>query len=88
MYKTFRLGSFNWLFPQPGTGRQERAKKVPRFQLPINDEGQAVHLHHAHETGRRVEPNPVQLVRFHQARLRDQLHRDFEGPGSCVELNQ
>ena len=42
------------------------------------DQGQAVHLHHAHETRRRLEPDSVQLVGLHEEGLRNQLHRDAQ----------
>ena len=43
-----------------------------------HNQSQAVHMHHAHETWRRLEPDPVQLVRLHEEGLRNQLHRNAE----------
>jgi len=42
------------------------------------NQGQAVHLHHAHETRRRLESDSVQLVRLHEEGLRNQLHRNAQ----------
>lgn len=43
-----------------------------------HDQGKAVHLHHADEAGRGLEPDPVQPVGLHEEGLRNQLHRDAE----------
>ncbi|KAF6076975.1 cilia and flagella associated protein 20 [Phyllostomus discolor] len=61
-----------------GAGRQERAPAVPGEQLPEHHSGQALHLHHAHAAGRRLEPDSVQPVGLHSPGLRHQLHRDPE----------
>merc|ERR1711934_1246478 len=49
---------------------------LPRIQLPVNDPREALHLHHAHETRRGLEPDPVQPLGLHPPCLRYQLHRD------------
>ena len=55
-------------------GRQEHPAPVPREQLPEHDARAPVLLHAADETGRRLEPDPVQPVRLFASRLRHQLH--------------
>ena len=50
----------------PGPGRQECEEEVPSQQLPVHHQGEAVHLHNAHEAGRGMEPDPVQSGGFHQ----------------------
>ena len=55
-------------------GRQEHPAPVPREQLPEHDARAPVLLHAADETGRRLEPDPVQPVRLRASRLRHQLH--------------
>ena len=55
-------------------GRQEREEKIQSLQLPKHHQSEALHLHDAHEVGRRVEPDPVQLVWLHKESLRNQLH--------------
>ena len=72
------------LFPLPypaGFRRQERETPLPGEQLPIDDAGEALHLHDADETRRRLESNPIQSLRLHEAGLRHQLHRDAPSPG-------
>jgi hypothetical protein len=41
--------------------RQECKEEIQSIQLPIDDESETIHLHDAHATGRRVEPNSIQL---------------------------
>lgn len=43
-----------------------------------HDQSQTIHLHNAHETGRGLEPDPVQLVGLHEKGVRNQLHRDAQ----------
>ena len=50
---------------------------LPLIAIEYN-QGQAVHLHHAHETRRRLESDSVQLVRLHEEGLRNQLHRNAQ----------
>ena len=64
-----------------GAGRQERAAALPGQQLPVEHARQALHLHHAHASGRRLEPDPVQPQRLHASRIRHQLHRDLTRSG-------
>lgn len=40
----------------------------------VNHACEAIHLHYAHETGRGMEPDSVQLVGFHTPCLRHELH--------------
>ena len=45
-------------------------------------------MHNAHEAGRRVEPNTVQPVRFHEKSIRHKLHRNVEVSATamtCIE---
>ncbi len=39
-----------------GFGRQERSPALQGVQLSVDDKGEAVHLHHADEARRRLEP--------------------------------
>jgi hypothetical protein len=57
-------------------GRQEREEEVQGFELPVDHEGEALHLHDADEAGRGLEPDPVQSVRFYEEGLRVELYRD------------
>jgi len=61
-------------FRGPSFGRQERPQALPCLELPVDHPRKALHLHHAHETRRGLEPDSVQLVRFHPSCLRYQLH--------------
>ena len=51
-----------------------------RVQLPVDDAGEALHLHHADAPGRGLEPDPVQLVGLHASCVRHELHRDAALP--------
>jgi len=76
-----RVGLWVWCV---GIGRQERSSSIPGEQLPEHDAREAVHLHDADETGRRLEPDPVQPVRLHAAGVRHQLHRDTPRPSRSI----
>ncbi len=39
------------------------------LQITVNNARQAFYMHDAHETGRGMESNPVQLVRLHSQSL-------------------
>ena len=58
---------------------QERPQEVQSFQLPVDHSGQAFYLYYADETWRGVEPDPVQLIWFHQEGLWQQLYRNSQG---------
>lgn len=60
---------------------QECTPTVPCEQLPKYDPGEAIHLHDAHATGWRLEPDSVQLIRLHTACLWNKLHWDAQGSG-------
>ena len=64
-----------------GIRRQERAPSIPSEQLPKHDASEALHLHDAHATRRRLESNPIQLVRFHAKSLRNELHWNAQSSG-------
>merc|ERR1711907_527934 len=50
--------------------------EVPGLQLPVDDAGEAIHLHHADASRRGLESDSVQLVRLHAPCVRHELHRD------------
>jgi len=62
---------------------QECEATFPCKQLPEHDKSKAFHLHYAHETGWRMEPDSVQLVWLHQESVRHKLHWDTPSADPC-----
>lgn len=53
----------------------------------VDDQSEAIHLHNADETWRRLESDPVQFVRFHSQSIRNQLHRNSSRADPCKLQN-
>lgn len=49
----------------------------------VDDPCKALHLHNAHASRRRLEPDPVQSLGLYAPRLRDKLHRDAPRADPC-----
>ena len=67
-----------------GIRRQECSTKIQSLKLPKYDPSKTVHLHHAHASWWRMESNPVQLVRFHEESVRNQLHWNLTSAGKIA----
>lgn len=66
-----------------GPRRQERSATFPCQQLSIDNQSEAVHMHNADETWRRLESNPIQSKRFYTTCLRNKLRWDIESSNTC-----
>ena len=71
-----------------GVGWQECSKEVSSQQLSVHHQGEAVHLHNAHEVGWGMEPDSVQPGRFYPTCLWNKLCGDIASADSCKLSNK